>query len=153
MPMFRQCPAIWFLGLLLTSGCGSGKQDMSPERLAQMAGGKMKAVVPVSGTVLVDGTPTAGVNLYLHKAEGGPSLTDCRTDKEGKYCWSTHLPCDGLEPGSYALSFAHIPKLKRNDTGVDLFKGKFRNPQKNGFKLTVEAGKPQTDVKYELKTK
>lgn len=151
MVTLRQSVVICLLAVTLFPGCGNKKDDTSAERLKSMAGGTLKAVVPVSGTILVDGAPTAGVNLYLYKEEGGAPLKECRTDEDGKYCWSTHLQCDGLEPGTYRLGFAHIPILRKNGTGDDLFKGKHNNPTKSEFKLVVEEGNPQEDVEYELK--
>lgn len=151
--ILRRCPAICILGVLLISGCSSGKDDMTEKRLAGMAGGSLKSVVPVSGAVTIDGEPAQGVNLYLHKEEGGASVKESRTGEDGTYCWSTNLQCDGLEPGTYRLAFEHIPKPRRNDKGVDLFKGKYKNPMKHEFKLTVEDGAPQTGVDYELSKK
>jgi hypothetical protein len=148
----RSCVLILFPALL-AAGCGSPKADTSEERLKSMAGGQLKEVVPVSGIVYVDGTPTAGVNLYLYKAEGGPSVLNCRSGEGGKYCWTSHLECDGLEVGSYRLGFAYIPKPKKNDKGVDSFKGKYKDPLKNEFQLKVEKGAPQTAVEYKLVSK
>lgn len=145
-----------FVGSLFIAtiaGCGDGKSDVSEERLKSMAGGELKPVFPVSGTVRVDDEAVMGVNLYLYKEEGGGVLKECRTGEDGTYCWATRLPCDGLEAGSYRLAFKYIPKPKKNDTGEDLFKGKYANPMKNDFKLTVEEDSPQTDVDYDLKLK
>src|SRR6187549_3927495 len=89
------------LAVLLIAGCGTGKGDVSKERLEQMAGGTLKEVVPVSGKVLVDGEPKGGVNLYLHPDAGGESITTCRTKEDGTYCWSTNMACDGIAPGKY----------------------------------------------------
>lgn len=140
------------------SGCKSEKADASKERLTSMAGGKLKTVVPVKGVVKVDGTPAAGVNLFLYReGEVANPIGECRTDQDGKYCWTTYTACDGLEAGSYLVGFTHIPKPKKNDTGVDLFKGKFKNPQKNKIEfkieLKVDAGAAQDKADYELATK
>lgn len=119
-----------------------------------MAGGTLVETVPVKGTVTVDGTAAEGVNLYLFReGEYGNFVKECRTDKEGKYCWSTNLSCDGVEPGKYMIAFTYIPKAKKNGTGVDLFKRKYQNPVKNNFLLTVVQGTPQEAVNYDLKTK
>ncbi len=142
--------------LLLLAGCGSSAGDMSKERLAQMAGGQLKEVVPVSGKVVIDGEPRAEVILQLFPADGGKQITETRTGGDGAYCWSTHLTCDGIEAGTYKVAFEHFPKPKRNDQNEkkdDLFKGKYSNPKKSEFTLTVEKGKPQKDVNYELKMK
>ena len=73
------------------------------------------------------------------------------TDADGKYAWSTNLPNDGVEPGQYIVTFKYVPKSKKNEQlGEDLFKGKYANPTKSEYKLTVEADQPQTDVNYEL---
>src|SRR5262245_23558708 len=83
------------LALLLIAGCGPGAGDTSPERLAQMAGGTLKDVVPISGKVLVDGEPKGGVNIYLYPSAGGNQIAQCRTNPDGTYCWTTHIGCDG----------------------------------------------------------
>jgi hypothetical protein len=145
---------VYLVALMLIIGCGSGADDMSEARLTKMAGGKLKDVVPVSGTVSVDGAPQKGVNLYLYKkGVPGQSIAECRTDSEGRYCWTTHIACDGLVPGSYRLGFTYVPKQKSNDKGVDLFEGRYSDPMKNDFSLTVEDGSPQEDENYELTTK
>ena len=127
---------------------------MSEERLTKMAGGKLKDVVPVSGKVLVDGAPQAGVNLFLYPSTGKMKvITECRTDSDGTYCWTTHTECDGLPPGQYRLAFQYMPKRSRNDKGNDLLGGRYSDPMKVDYPLTVEEGSPQEDVNYELTTK
>lgn len=143
------------VALIATAGCNTGKGDVSKERLEKMSGGNLKKVVPVSGTVTIDGKPEKNVNLYIYKAsEPGAPLSTIRTKEDGTYCWSTYLSCDGLEPGDYMLGFEYIPKPKKNDTGKDEFKGKYKNPAKNAdYKLTVKEGAPMKDVNYDLKMK
>lgn len=138
------------LGLVFVVGCGDGKGDMSKERLEKMSGGSLKEVAPVSGTVFVDDAPTEGVNIYLY-VEGIPDpKVEARTDKDGKYCLSTYRPCDGVEAGTYRVAFTYIPKPKKNDSGVDLFKGRYKNPAKSNFNLTVEAGVEISDADFKL---
>jgi hypothetical protein len=141
---------------LLIAGCGSSAEDSSKERLAAMAGGRLKDVVPVSGKVLVDGAPTAGVNLHLFPSAGGNRITSVKTGPDGTYCWSTHTSCDGIEAGSYKIAFDFFKKPKRNDNvnmADDQLKGRYSDPMKSEFSLTVTKGTPQKDVNYELKTK
>jgi hypothetical protein len=126
---------------------------MSKERLEAMAGGQLKDVVPIKGSVTVDGEPAEGVNLYLFREKDPINpVMECRTDENGDYCWSSYLNCDGVAPGKYLVGFAHILNPKKNDSGVDLLKGKYRNPQRNKIELVVEEGVEQEDVVYELKT-
>ena len=155
MVVLRQSAMACLLALMLFPGCGGeGKDDLSKERLASMAGGVLKDVVPVSGTVLVDGAPVEGVFISIHDEAGGAPIKTTKTDKDGKYCWATNVSCDGLEPGNYLLSFKYMPNMNpKKDAAPDLFKGKYKSPKKNEYKLTVAAGAPQADVKYELTTK
>jgi hypothetical protein len=142
------------LAVLLLAGCSDKtKDDVTQERLQQMAGGTLVETVPVRGTVTVDGAPAAGVNISLYKENARQPFNTAQTDKEGKYCWSTNQACDGVEVGTFTVTFTYIPKAKKNDDGVDVLRGKYANPATSKFKLTVEAGKPQETVNYELVTK
>ena len=139
--------------LILTAtmiGCGSGGNPLSDTDLKKIAGGDLKEVVPVSGKVNVDGQPALGVNIYLH-AENDPNyISFARTGSDGKYCWATYRPCDGIPLGKYTLTFKHMPKMTPKGKGDDLLKGRYANPKKSEFKLTVEKGAPQKDVNYDL---
>jgi hypothetical protein len=143
------------LVLISLAGCGSSSQDVSQEQLAQMAGGKLADVVSVTGTVSIDGKPTAGINLYLHD-KSNVRVRQTRTDSQGKYCWSTNVQCDGLEPGSYKITFRHIPEERDNESSEatdDLFKGRYSSAKKSTYTLNVEANKPASAVDYDLKSK
>lgn len=150
----RHSVAVCLLALVYLSGCKDDKADMSEKRLAAMAGGKLKSVTPVKGNVTIDGSPAEGVNLYLYReSDVNNPVAECRTNEDGEYCWTTNLNCDGLEAGKYLLGLTHIPQPKKNGTGVDTLKGKYKNPQTSNFKLTVEEGVEQEEVNYELVTK
>lgn len=149
----RHNVSAFMVGLVLLAGCNDSKTDVSETRLKSMAGGQSKYVVPIKGVVTIDGSPAIGVNLFLYRA--GDTLTpftECRTDEDGQYCWSTNLSCDGLEPGKYLLGFTHIPSPKKNGTGIDSLKGKYKDPVKNKMELKVEEGNPD-EVNYDLVTK
>lgn len=156
---FRRMVAVSVLGLSLISGCGGdGKTDVTKDRLKAMAGGQLKDVVVVKGVVTIDGSPVKGVNLFLYREnELANPVKEAQTDDQGKYCWSTSTACDGLEPGIYGVGFTYVPKAKKDGSGVDALKGKYRNPQKNKIEfkmeLKVEKGAPQENVNYELVTK
>lgn len=146
-------------GLIMTAALGCGdtdKGEVTAEQLAEMAGGSLKEVVPVSGKVLVDGTPTANVNLYLYSADGVNRLRQCRTGADGSYSWSTYVNGDGLEPGEYRITFRHILEERENDNSEatdDLFKSRYSKPKDSKFSLKVEAKTPQKDLNYELTMK
>jgi len=143
--VFLLLPAI-----LLLAGCGSGS-DLTKEQLESRVGA-LKETVPVSGTVSINGSPTAGVNLYAYAKGGGmEAAAEARTEEDGTYCWATYQECDGLVPGEYQLAFSHIPKEgKGKKAGEDLLQGKYRDPTKSEFTLLVKSGEPQTEVNYEL---
>lgn len=141
------------LGIILLAGCGdSTKNDVSKERLEQMSGGTLKPTVPVSGKVLVDGVPQSGVDILLYSTTGEGPIANCRTGENGEYCWSTYTTCDGLPAASYLLGFSYVPKQKKNDTGIDVFKEKYGDPMDNYFPLDVLEGMPQVHANFELKT-
>lgn len=137
--------------VMLLSGC-SGGAGLSDEDLDQMAGGSRTETVSVSGKVTVGGTPTAGVVIYAYAQEGEPKpALQTRTGADGAYLWTTYAVGDGLAPGTYKLTFAHIPKEgKGKDEGEDLLEGKYSDPETSEFTLTVASGTPQTDVNYAL---
>jgi len=141
------------LSLMLFVGCGSSR-DVSDEAIESMIGEKLKETIPVSGVVLIDGAPSAKVNMLAYTKESGmKAVAEITTEPDGTYCWTTYRSCDGLPAGSYRIAFTHVPKEgKGKNSGEDLLKGKYRNPMQNDFTLVVESGKPQVDVKYELET-
>jgi hypothetical protein len=134
-------------------GCGGESNAQLKKRLEKVSGGKMKVVVPVSGKVTVDGKAAAGVDISIHKMTGGNPLRTTSTDKDGKYCWSTYLTCDGLEAGEYKITIKYIPKTNHKGEGTDVLGGQYADPAKSEYKLTVAEGSPQKDVNYDLATK
>ena len=151
--VLRSNSLLFLCATLLLAGCGGSGRDVSEEALDQMAGGSREETVAVSGTVFINGTPAANVNIYAYTEESGMEpASKCRTEADGTYCWWKYVMCDGLVPGEYRLAFAHVPKEPKNDQkeGKDLLQGKYRNPIENDFPLLVESGKPQVDVNYEL---
>ena len=145
--------SICILAVSLMVGCGSSSSnDASKARIKAMAGGNLKDVVPVSGTVLVDGKPASGVLMQLYSGEGDKPLTKVTAGEDGKYCWTTYTACDGLEPGKYKLTFKHLKRPKKENS-EDLFEGRYSDPSNTKYEFTVEAGKPQKDVNYDLSVK
>ncbi|MFO1095809.1 MAG: hypothetical protein U0992_21255 [Planctomycetaceae bacterium] len=144
------------LALLLFAGCGNSNGDASADRIKSMAGGDLKTVVPVSGKVLVDGEPKAGVKVMLYVDGPIPQLHgECGTKPDGTYCWTTYGDCDGIVPGEYKVTFRQWRFEKENEryeASDDLLHGKYSDPRKSQFKLSVKAGAPQTNADYELTT-
>lgn len=122
---------------LLTVGCFSGPRKPP----------NAKPVIPVSGLVLVDGNPVAGVQIRFQAENQDPqnaTLSVAKTDAEGRFKAWTYKTDDGVPPGDYSVTFNDQSETKPHmRSGPDLFKGKYSNPAKSKFKLTVPAkGEP-----------
>jgi len=74
------------LVLILSGGCERGPQ-----------------MVPVSGTITLEGKPLAGASVMYVLKTGGPPVTAV-TDSQGKYELSTLTPGDGALEGDYQVA-------------------------------------------------
>ncbi|MGC1273533.1 MAG: hypothetical protein WBC44_07470 [Planctomycetaceae bacterium] len=126
--------------LAILGGCG-GPSD-GPERL-----------VPVSGTVVMENQPVDGVAVIFIPGEGtkGTGAVGV-SDAEGKFTLMHQSGEQGIEPGSYGVSFSRmrmpngspIPEgQSAADVGaVDAVPAHFRNPERPAFTETIpEEGK------------
>ncbi|MFO0918159.1 MAG: carboxypeptidase-like regulatory domain-containing protein [Planctomycetaceae bacterium] len=121
---------------LLAAGC-SGERKPPNE----------KPVIPVSGVVLVDGEPKAGIQIRFHAEAEDPrnaTLSMAKTDEEGLFKAWTYRVDDGVPPGEYTVTFNDQSETKPHmRSGPDLFKGRYSDPKTSNFKLTVpEKGMP-----------
>ena len=131
----------------------------------QRTGPKIKKVpvVPVQGTINVDGHPEAGVIVRcvplgsfepseLTNALGGT------TDDDGNFTLGTYEIADGVPPSEYALIFVWpIQTLKRQSRAEeeksDRLNGKYSKVPNALLKIKVEDGNPLVLDDIELKTK
>ena len=106
-----------------------------------------KETVPVTGIITLDGAPVENVSVKFHPAGGmdkaQPTITQARTDTEGKFAATTYELADGAPPGDYTLTF----ELQQFDPismsfGGDKLKGKYATPEKSTFKISVSSGTP-----------
>ena len=72
-----------------------------------------------------------------------PTVTQARTNAEGKFAATTYELADGAPPGEYSLTF----ELQQFDPismsfGGDKLKGKYVDPLKSKIKVTVSSGTP-----------
>lgn len=115
-------------------GCG-GAGGISAPRTA-----------PVSGTVLVKGKPTAGVKVTFHPQFDMGQVKfnpNGETDKEGRFTLNTAAGAAGAPPGEYAVTFELLRAGTDRaglDVEVDAWKGKYADPSKGSFKVTVKDG-------------
>jgi hypothetical protein len=121
---------------LLVMGCGRERRPPNE-----------KPVIPVSGVVLVNAAPIAGVQIRFHAVTQDPqnaTLSMAKTDAEGKFKAWTYRVNDGVPPGDYTITFNDQSETKPHmRSGADLFKGKYSDPKASKLELTVPAnGKP-----------
>lgn len=102
----------------------------------------------VRGVVRYKGKPAAGVTVTFHpqfdigSVKFAPSGL---TGNDGTFTLSTALPGDGAPPGEYVVTFARIQiqsdrKSSGIETEVDLWKGKYSNPENSAFRVKVKKG-------------
>jgi hypothetical protein len=114
-------------------GCGSG--SITPPR-----------TVPVSGAVLMNGQPVAGVVVRFHpQFDIGTVkyIPSAETDGQGQFTLNTGAPGNGAPIGDYVVTFEK-PLIVSDDansgieTEVDEFEGRFSDPEKSEWRITIE---------------
>ncbi len=124
---------------LTAAGCGSdGPKPVNPVE-----------VIPVTGTIHVDGMPTRGVKVRLAPnpmpADGRrPLPTIGRTDDEGKFALTTYYQDDGAPIGEFHLLF----EWDQNPSGAarDFFQGKYSVPANSQHTLSVKGDEEPIDL-------
>jgi hypothetical protein len=156
---------------LLLAGCGPPTAEQGLKQ-AFKDNPTLKAVeiAPFEGTVTVDGkvSEIPGTQLLVilndpkHPLESGKRpklLTGCNAD--GHFAFTTNAVHDGVETGSYVLTFVQLHNLgstfgKNKNTGLgppDELKNLYNDPDKNAevSEFKVEIKKPGiTDAHYNL---
>jgi hypothetical protein len=90
----------------------------------------------VTGTVLIKNTPTSGVYVVLHSADGQTAGTG-RTGPDGVFRLTV------AQPGEYPVTcfFPKVTKLREETIeGDDQFLGRYRDWNKPATKAVVKAG-------------
>lgn len=149
---------VFSMSAILIVGCGG---QNNPRERAEILGKKAAGgLVPVSGTLLIDGKPEPEVWIRLAK-KGDPRVPpNCpkvRTDAAGKFVFSTNVHGDGIEPGSYVLLIEWLTKQGSASWGPpDKLLNNFSNPVANEqdprFVLTVEGSSSIKIPPIELST-
>ncbi len=107
-------------------------------------------VVPVTGVVLVDGQPTAGIKIKMFS-----QTTDREkrafprgvTDEEGRFHAWTYRVNDGVPPGEYVVTYVDHsqanPTIRDNPDG---FQGRYSDRKSTEHKITV----PDSDEPFDM---
>ncbi len=139
-------PRGWFTFVAMASVALASCGKKGPPRVS--------LVGPVTGEVLVDGRPAAGVTIVGQSSAPidtkNPAIPSALSDADGKFSMGTYTPGDGMPTGDYVFLFKwqEGPFTK---PGPDKLKGRYATSQKSTIKYTIEK---KADLgKIELKTR
>jgi hypothetical protein len=138
-PARRVCAFLAWAVIVGSVGCGRHGADARIDKALQSAGWAKSPVYPFAGTVTVDArVPTEGdgvIIVMLNNPEKPDAALDTRRytecDGEGKFSFKTYYPDDGIEPGTYVLTFAQLKSDMRGYSAPDALKNLYNNPDKN----------------------
>ena len=132
------------LGVFITfafSGCSSGEREYMTVPLAK-----------VTGKVLDNGEPVVRAKVAFHPvlpSTDPPLVPSAMTDEHGQFQLTTYLQADGAPPGEYRVTVAcpvlPNPKAAGIQMPVDKYKGRFSNPEKSKWTVTVNEGENSID--------
>lgn len=131
--------------ILLAAGCNS-----KPDR---------KRTYPVSGTVLVDGSPAENLAVRAHPVGGidqnDPTVSSAFTDQAGNFTFSTFETGDGIPGGEYKLTFewGEMNLLSMQYGGPDKLNSRYTNPENSTRVINVGPDYAEDLGKIELTTK
>jgi hypothetical protein len=140
----RNVAIVFLLGAVVLGGCG--------KRIS------VPSTVPVSGVVKYKGKPLQGIRVTLHsQTESAKSgfIPTGQTGPDGKFSLSTGAPGNGAPPGTYVVTFEK-PEIgspastKSIETEIDAFGGKYSDPAKSQWTVTIEKGENSLQP-FELK--
>ena len=116
-------------------------------------------LVPVTGTVYVDGVPATKGTVSFLPADPMGNSASANIDESGHYEASTYEPGDGIKPGDYRIG---VNINKKESTGnsqtgqifpaVPLLSEKYMDPTQSGIKTTITDGEAQVvDIEVSAK--
>lgn len=131
-----------FLALfaLLLAGCGSG-------------GVNHPKTAPVSGSITYKNKTYTGIRATFHpqfETDGKKWTPVGETDKDGKFTLNAGAQSNGAPPGEYVVTFdwPRVETDRKNsgiETEVDLFKGRYSDPARSQWKVTIKDGENVLD--------
>lgn len=119
------------LALLLIVGCGG-----------EQVGVTRVKTVPVSGKVLIDGSPVEHIAIRAKRSDGQMSDaivgSNAYTGADGTFVISTYERGDGVPPGEYKLTFQWGKyNLFNGQYSGDKFEGKYSDVETSEFAISV----------------
>jgi hypothetical protein len=131
--------AILLIVLLASIGCGdSGPVPINP-----------KKVVPVTGTIHIDGSPAEKVGIKLWPETGldkeNPTVSRGMTGADGKFAITTYYQGDGAPLGEYTLTFRQVLNTAAKPP-YDELQGRYKDPGSSQHTLSVTADAEAVDM-------
>jgi hypothetical protein len=102
-------------------------------------------LVPVSGTVTIDGQPVSHGGLTVHTQGHRPSMA--RLDDEGQFTLTCRHPGDGVVTGTHLVTVSAEESLGETSSRWHAPK-EYSNPATSGLWVTIDG--PTDDLKIEL---
>jgi hypothetical protein len=147
---------------LLVAGCSGGQSaDQALDKSLAAVGQQRTTVYPLAGRVTVDGAPPQlepGERIIVmleDPAKPGTRGPYVPVDDSGEFTFQSYAAADGLQPGTYIVTFAKLRKKRGGYVGPDGFHNLYNDPEKNqteypDFKIEHQApGKK--DYAFDLK--
>ena len=135
------------LGILfiLASGCGPSRPEM----------------VPVSGTVTIDGNvPQGPGSIYFHPVETAPGLparpATAAFDNSGRWTVKTFEEGDGLIPGRYKVSVEcwEVPPNMNGRPVKSRIAARYQSATSSGLEeIIIESGSSARKIDFELSSR
>ena len=121
---------VFFLATFLCFICSCSKEDE----------GDRKETFPVTGQVVVDGSPAEGVSVTCQAVSGidkqNPTVSGATTDKEGNFAISTYKAGGGVPNGDYVLTFfLRTRNAFTREFGPDKLHHRYKDPKTSTFKF------------------
>ncbi len=131
--------------LVAAIGCGKPPADVPTATL-----------LPVTGTINVNGKPASGAHVTFHPVDATSGVTPCGiVDESGQFQLTTYSPEDGAPAGSYRVTVSWAELIRGGsdpEYGREKLPMKFQNPGMSGLVCEV---KPDTSepLSFNLKTR
>jgi hypothetical protein len=135
----RNLAMLFFSGAVVLGGCGKGIS--------------VPSTAPVSGVVKYKGKPLQGIRVTLHSQTETTKpqfIPSGQTGPDGRFKLSTGAPGNGAPPGTYVVTFEKPEITGYVETEVDAFGGKYSDPAKSNWNVTIEKGENSLEP-FELK--
>ncbi len=140
----RNFALLFLLTAVVLAGCGKGLS--------------VPSTAPVSGVVKYKGKPLQGIRVTLHPQADTAKpafIPSGQTGPDGRFKLSTGKPGNGAPPGTYVVTFDKpeigSPAATRSiETEIDAFGGKYSDPAKSEWTVTIEKGENSLQP-FELK--